>query len=153
MPRAIRVRPLARSDYSDWLPLWDGYNAFYGRAGATALPVEVTRMTWSRFIDAYEPVYCLVAERDGKLVGIAHYLFHRSTTMIGPNCYLQDLFTIESARGQGIGRALIEAVYDSARRAGCERVYWQTHESNFAAMKLYDVIAERSGFVVYRKQL
>jgi len=114
-------------------------------------------MTWSRFFDAYEPVHALVAEwgtkEDGQLLGLVHYLFHRSTIQIAPVCYLQDLFTNEATRGQGIGRALIEAVYERARIAGSPRVYWQTHESNLTAMKLYDKIAERSVFVVYRKQI
>jgi GNAT superfamily N-acetyltransferase len=110
-------------------------------------------MTWSRFFDVEEPVHAVVAEKDGQLLGLAHYLFHRSTTQIAPTCYLQDLFTQEAARGQGIGRALIEAVYERARVAGSPRVYWQTHESNLTAIKLYDQVAERSGFVVYRKQI
>jgi GNAT superfamily N-acetyltransferase len=108
-------------------------------------------MTWSRFFDAYEPVHALVAESRGALIGLTHYLFHRSTTSIEPTCYLQDLFTGEAARGKGVGRALINGVYDQARRAGGGRVYWQTHETNQTAMQLYDKVAERSGFVVYRK--
>jgi GNAT superfamily N-acetyltransferase len=110
-------------------------------------------MTWSRFFDAYEPVHALVAEKDGQLVGLVHYIFHRSTTMIGPTCYLQDLFTTEAARGRGVGRALIEGVYELAKACGSLRVYWQTHETNLTAMKLYDKVAERSGFVVYAKRL
>ena len=89
--------------------LWDGYNAFYERSGPTALAPEITAMTWSRFFDAYEPVHALVAERGGKLLGLTHYLFHRSTTAIEPNCYLQDLFTDPAARVKGVGRALIKA--------------------------------------------
>ena len=147
------IRPVARADFDQWLPLWDGYNKFYGRFGATALPPEITHMTWSRFFDGYEPVHGLVAERDGRLVGLVHYLFHRSTTMLGAICYLQDLFTDETLRGQGIGKALIEAVYDKAKHAGVSRVYWQTHETNQTAMKLYDQVATRSGFVVYRKDI
>jgi GNAT superfamily N-acetyltransferase len=147
----LKVRPVAPSDFDQWKPLWDGYNAFYGRHGATALPDEVTLRTWSRFFDAYEPVHALVAEREGTLLGIAHYLFHRSTISVAPNCYLQDLFTLESARGQGVGRALTEAVYSVAREAGCPRVYWHTHNTNATAMQLYDKVAENSGFVVYRK--
>ncbi|MDB5417196.1 MAG: GCN5-related N-acetyltransferase [Phenylobacterium sp.] len=147
------VRPVAPGDYDQWLPLWDGYNAFYERAGPTALPLDITAMTWARFFDAYEPVHCLVAESDGRLVGIVHYLFHRSTTAIGPTCYLQDLFTAAEVRGRGVGRALIEAVYGAAKQAGCARVYWLTHETNATAMRLYDQVAERSGFLVYRKLL
>jgi GNAT superfamily N-acetyltransferase len=129
------------------------YNRFYGRADATALPNEITKSTWSRFFDPAEPIHALVVEKDGQLLGLAHYLFHRSTIMSGPICYLADLFTNEAARGQGIGRALIEAVYEKAKIAGAARVYWQTHETNLTAMKLYDKVAERSGFLVYRHQL
>jgi GNAT superfamily N-acetyltransferase len=149
----ISVRFVERSDFERWLPLWDGYNAFYGRSGATALAREITDMTWSRFFDAYEPVHALVAESNGELLGLTHYLFHRSTTAIEPVCYLQDLFTAQAARGKGVGRALIESVYDQARRAGAHRVYWQTHETNLTARKLYDRVAEWAGFIVYRKSL
>ena len=153
MSSDLTIRPVTRQDYDRWLPLWDGYNAFYGRAGATALADEITAMTWARFFDAYEPVHALVAERSGELLGLTHYLFHRSTTAIAPNCYLQDLFTNEAARVKGIGRALIEGVYERARLAGSPRVYWQTHHTNLTAMQLYDKVAEHSGFVVYRKLL
>ncbi|KAA6464808.1 GNAT family N-acetyltransferase [Acidobacteria bacterium AB60] len=149
----LTVRPVVPADFDQWKPLWDGYNAFYGRHGATALPDEVTRQTWSRFFDAYEPVHALVAKSADELLGIAHFLFHRSTISIAPNCYLQDLFTLESARGKGVGRALIEAVYERAKEAGCPRVYWHTHETNTTARQLYDRVAENSGFVVYRKIL
>ena len=153
MADALTIRPLARGDYDQWLPLWDGYNAFYGRAGETALAPEITRTTWSRFFDAYEPVHALVAEADGALLGMTHYLLHRSTTAIEPLCYLQDLFTTEAARGRGVGRALIEAVAERAREAGAARLYWQTHETNQAARTLYDKVAEHAGFLVYRKPL
>jgi len=149
----LLIRPVTRSDYERWLPLWDGYNAFYGRSGATALPPEITRITWLRFFDAYEPVHALVAETGERLIGLAHYLFHRSTTAIAPVCYLQDLFTDASARGQGIGGTLISEVYEHARQAGTSRVYWQTHETNRTARQLYDKVAERSGFIVYRKTI
>lgn len=145
------IRPIERSDYQAWLPLWDGYNAFYGREGATALDPEITRVTWERFFDPNEPVHALVAEEGGQLRGLAHYLFHRSTTAIALSCYMQDLFTDAQSRGKGVGRALIEGVYDAARRAGSPRVYWLTHETNATAMQLYDKVADHSGFVVYRK--
>jgi len=147
------IRPVTRQDYDQWLTLWDGYNAFYGRSGLTALAPDITRMTWARFFDVYEPVHALVAESHGQLLGLTHYLYHRTTTAIGPNCYLQDLFTNEEARGKGIGRALIDGVYERASLAGSPRVYWQTHETNLTAMKLYDKMATRSGFLVYRKDL
>jgi GNAT superfamily N-acetyltransferase len=151
MSAAPIIRQVTRGDYPQWLPLWDGYNAFYGRSGATALAPEITAMTWARFFDGYEPVHALVAEHGGDLLGLTHYLFHRSTTSIEPTCYLQDLFTNEAARGKGVGRALINGVYERARLAGASRVYWQTHETNHTAMQLYDKVADRSGFVVYRK--
>jgi GNAT superfamily N-acetyltransferase len=151
--RTLVVRPVASTDLAQWRPLWDGYNAFYGRSGPTALAEEVTHTTWARFFDAVEPVHALVAEHEGRLVGLVHYLFHRSTTLLGPTCYLQDLFTEAALRGQGVGRALIAAVNQRARAAGAERVYWMTHETNTTAMKLYDQVAEKPGFVIYRQVL
>ena len=153
MSSKLSIRSVTRQDYERWLPLWEGYNAFYGRSGATALSPEITAMTWARFFDAYEPVHGLVAESSGELLGLTNYLLHRSTTAIEPTCYLQDLFTGEAARGKGVGRALINGVYEQARLAGSPRVYWQTHETNLTAMQLYDKVAERSGFVVYRELL
>ena len=151
MSEDIAVRFVTRNDYAQWLPLWDGYNAFYGRSGPTALDPAITAMTWARFFDGYEPVHALVADRGGELLGLTHYLFHRSTTAIEPTCYLQDLFTDAAARGKGVGRTLIKGVYAKAQLAGSSRVYWQTHETNHTAMQLYDKVADRSGFVVYRK--
>jgi GNAT superfamily N-acetyltransferase len=150
---SLVVRPVQPDEFDAWAQLWDGYNAFYGRHGPTALPALTTRTTWQRFFDAYEPVHCLVGARDGVLVGLVHYIFHRTTIQIAPTCYLQDLYTSATVRGQGIGRALIEAVYDRARTANCGRVYWLTHETNLEARRLYDSVAERSGFIVYRKAL
>lgn len=153
MQDKLIVRAARKQDFETWLPLWDGYNAFYGRSGNTALPMEITQSTWSRFFDVYEPVHALVAEYEGKLVGLVHFLYHRSTTLKNPTCYLQDLFTDASLRGKGVGRALIEAVYEKARVDGVDRVYWQTHETNHTAMALYNRVAEKTGFVVYRKLL
>jgi len=149
----ITVRPVDRADFDPWRRLWDGYNAFYGRSGPTALPASIVETTWQRFFDASEPMEALVAVANGELVGLVHIVFHRS--MISPTfvCYLQDLFTDAAVRGQGVGRALIEAVYECAASAGATRVYWQTHESNAPAMRLYDGVAERTGFVVYARQL
>ena len=88
---------------------------------------------------------------DGRLCGIVHYLFHRSCWTIGDYCYLQDLYVAEEARNLGLGRALIAAVEDKARAAGASRVYWLTHETNAVARSLYDKLADRSGFIQYRK--
>jgi GNAT superfamily N-acetyltransferase len=152
MTGKIVVRNVGPRDFAEWKPLWDGYNAFYGRKDATALPGEITNLTWSRFFDGYEPIHALVAEHAGKLAGLVHYLFHRSSTSLTGNCYLQDLFTAESARGQGVGRALIEEVYRRAAQVGSAKVYWQTHETNIHAMKLYDKVAKKSGFIIYSKE-
>jgi GNAT superfamily N-acetyltransferase len=147
------IRPVQREDFPVWKVLWDGYNAFYGRSGPTALPDEITQTTWLRFFDADEPVHAIVAESAGELLGLAHFLYHRSTIQLAPSCYMQDLFTVEAARDKGVGRALIGAVYERAEKAASPRVYWQTHETNATAMQLYDQVAEKSGFIVYRKLL
>lgn len=146
---SLVIRTVRPEDHDAWLPLWEAYNTFYENVA----PEAVTEATWARFFDAYEPVHALVAEHEGRLVGLVHYIFHRSTWMLGPTCYLQDLFADPSVRGQGVGRALIEGVYAAAREAGSTRVYWLTHETNATAMQLYDRIAERSGFVQYRKAI
>ena len=153
MPADLHIRDARRGDFAAWRPLWDGYNAFYGRSGNSALPEEITRTTWERFFDGSEPMHALVAESSGALLGIAHFLYHRSTLYAKPICYLQDLYTLERARGQGVGRALIGVVYERAKLAGAARVYWQTHETNTVAMHLYDKMADKSGFIVYRHAL
>jgi GNAT superfamily N-acetyltransferase len=141
------IRDAVAGDFDAWLPLWRGYNAFYGRPDFSD---AITRATWDRFLAPDEPMHALVAVDDGRLVGLAHYLFHRTTTAIANTCYLQDLFVDPAVRARGIGRALIEATHARAKAAGAARLYWQTHESNATAQRLYDRIAERSGFVVYR---
>ncbi|EHR70726.1 acetyltransferase [Burkholderiales bacterium JOSHI_001] len=153
MRQSVTTRPIKQEDYAAWRPLWDGYNEFYGRKGDSALPEEITSKTWSRFFDEAEPVCALVAEENGSAVGLVHYLFHRSTTRLNDVCYLQDLFTVSSQRGKGIGRALIQSVYEAARAAGCTRVYWQTQASNSAGRALYDKVAVHSGFIVYAHEL
>ena len=153
MPEEILVRPIELADYAGWRPLWDGYNRFYGRDGASALPEDITAATWERFFSPEEPVHALVAEEGGRIVGIAHYLFHRSTTRLNDVCYLHDLFTAEHLRGRGIGRRLIQAVYEAARAAGSARVYWQTKATNAPGRVLYDKVAEHQGFIVYAHEL
>jgi len=147
---SFSIRPVAPGDFIQWLPLWDGYNAFYGREGKTALPRAVTEETWRRFLDPAVPIHALVAENAGRLVGIAHYLYHYSTSASDLTCYMQDLFTAAPVRGKGVGKALIEAVYAAAKADGVTRIYWHTHETNRTAQRLYDAVAKRSGFIVYR---
>jgi GNAT superfamily N-acetyltransferase len=150
---AVAVRPARPEDLEAWLPLWAGYNAFYERVGPAAVSEAQTRATWARFFDGYEPMEALVAEQGGTLVGFVHIIFHRNTTMMGPTCYLQDLFAAHAVRGQGVGRALIEAAAARAKQAGASRMYWHTQDHNATARLLYDRVARDSGFVVYRMEL
>jgi GNAT superfamily N-acetyltransferase len=149
MEPIIEIRPLRSDERETWEPLWAGYLTFY----ETSVPAAVTDTTWERLHDPGEPMFALGAFADGRLIGIVHYLFHRSTWTVGDYCYLQDLFTVPEARGRGAGRALIEAVTDRARAAGSSRVYWLTHESNATARGLYDRVADRPGFIQYRRIL
>ena len=143
----IVIRPLHSDERAHWEPLWKAYLDFY----RTSLPKETYDTTWKRLHDPQEPMFALGAYVNGRLLGIVHYLFHRSCWSIGDYCYLQDLFVAEEARKLGLGRALIEAVEKAAREAGGSRVYWLTHESNAVARGLYDKLADRPGFIQYRK--
>ncbi|MGA9866983.1 MAG: GNAT family N-acetyltransferase [Acetobacteraceae bacterium] len=145
----ITVRNVTPADHDAWLPFWRGYQAFY----QVDIPAEVSAVTWKRLLDPAEPMWGALAFDGERAVGMVHWLRHRSCWTVGDNCYLQDLFAAPDTRGRGVGRRLIEHVYDAARALGCARVYWQTHETNSNAMLLYDRIAEKSGFVVYRKAL
>ena len=144
---AFDIRPVGADERAAWEPLWKGYLDFY----KATLPREVYDATWARLHDPQEPMFVLGAYADGRLLGIVHYLFHRSCWSIGDYCYLQDLFVADDARGLGLGRALIEAVEKAARAAGASRVHWLTHETNAVARGLYDKLADRPGFIQYRK--
>jgi GNAT superfamily N-acetyltransferase len=141
------LRIACESDFEQWLPLWQGYQRFY----KTEIPESTTAVTWSRFLDPAEPMHCAVAEDEGRLIGMVHYIHHRSCWTTGDYVYLQDLFVDSDIRGQGVGRALIEHVYAAAAAAGASRVWWLTHQTNSDAMLLYDRIADKSGFIQYRK--
>lgn len=145
----IRISPLTGADKSSWLPLWKGYQEFYH----VDIAEQVTNVTWQRLLDPDEPVYGALAWEGEKAVGMVHQIRHRSCWTIGDYCYLQDLFVSPGLRGKGVGRKLIEHVCETAEAAGCSRVYWLTHETNSDAMLLYDRIAERSGFIQYRRML
>lgn len=146
---AASIRPLTPADHGAWLPLWRGYQAFYG----VDLRPETTAVTWGRLIDPTEPVAGALAWDGGTAVGMVHHIRHRSTWTEGDYCYLQDLFVSAGQRGTGLGRALIAHVTEAARQAGCSRVYWLTHEDNAAARRLYDQVADRPGFIQYRQSL
>ncbi len=145
----LSLRPLVAGDFADWEPLWQGYLAFY----KASVPDDVTRLTFGRLTGGADPMGGFLAFREGRAVGMVNWIMHRSCWTAGDYCYLQDLFAAPEARGLGVGRALIEAVYAKAKESGCSRVYWLTHETNQEAMKLYDRIADRSGFIQYRKML
>lgn len=145
--RALVIRPLRSHERAAWEPLWRGYLAFY----ESAQTQEAMDVAWARMHDPAEPMAGLGAWRGDDLIGIAHYLFHRSFWTIGNYCYLQDLFVAEDTRGHGVGRALIAAVEQAARAAGASRIHWLTKEDNATARALYDKLAERSGFIQYRK--
>jgi GNAT superfamily N-acetyltransferase len=142
----FRMRPIARTDRTQWEPLWRAYLDFYRVQWSD----EVANATFARIFDPLEPVHARVAERGDELIGFTRYLFQRSTWLLDPQCYLQDLYVSEAARGRGVGRALIAAVVGAAKEAGAARVFWNTHETNAVARKLYDAVAERTGFIQYR---
>ena len=144
---SLEIRPVTAADHAAWLPLWQGYLDFY-QAEITA---EVSAITWQRFLEPAEPMHAALAWQDGRAVGLVHFIYHRSCWTVGDYCYLQDLFVADGLRGDGIGRLLIEHVYAQARAAGASRVHWLTQESNSNARQLYDRIADRSGFIQYRK--
>ncbi|MGE0741605.1 MAG: N-acetyltransferase family protein [Hyphomonadaceae bacterium] len=143
------IRDIRLNDRAQWDALWAGYLAFYNNA----LSPDVTNATFARFLDPSEPMFAFVAEDEasGALLGFVHCILHRGTWSVGDFCYLEDLFAAPDARGKGVGRALIEAVYARADALGCGRVYWLTHESNTTARKLYDQVAEHRGFIQYRR--
>lgn len=146
---SFTIRGAAGRDRTQWQALWVGYVAFYEADVST----DVTDTTWARFHDPAEPMFCLVAEDDEthELLGFVHCILHRGTWAIEDFCYLEDLFTAETARKRGVGRALIEAVYQRADELKCSRVYWLTHETNTTARKLYEQVAQNLGFIQYRR--
>ena len=145
----ITVRSAREDEFEAWYPLWRGYQAFY----KVDIPIEVSRVTWDRFFSPTEPMHCALVEVDGVVCGMVHSIDHRSCWTKEPSCYLQDLFVDPAYRGQHLGRRLIEHVYATAKARGAVKVHWLTHESNTEAMKLYDRIAEKPGFVQYRKAI
>jgi len=142
------IRDLRQEDRPGWETLWAGYLEFYN----SSVSGDVTNTTFARLLDANEPMFCLVAEDEGAhdLIGMVNCVIHRSTWSQQDYCYLGDLFTAAAARNRGVGRALIEAVYARADELKLARVYWMTHESNETARRLYDQVAQHSGFIQYR---
>jgi GNAT superfamily N-acetyltransferase len=142
------IRPLTAADEADWRRLWTGYLEYY----ETSVPEEVYCSTFARLLGSDpQDFHGLVAEQDGKLVGLAHYLFHRHCWRIENVIYLQDLYVDPEVRGTGAGRALIEAVYAAGDAAGCQTVYWLTQDFNAAGRRLYDRIAKLTPFIKYQR--
>lgn len=145
----IHIKPLSEQDFDIWQLQWQGYQTFY----QVDIPQATRLVTWRRLLDPAEPMFGALAMADDKAIGVVHWIFQRSCWTVEDSCYLQDLYVDSEQRGNGVGRQLIEHVYVAAKAAGSSRVHWLTHETNLTAMQLYDRIAERSGFVQYRKQL
>lgn len=146
---SITLRPVGANDHAAWLPLWQAYLRFY----ETELPEAVSASTWQRLLDGHEPTHSALAWVNGKAVGMVNFIYHRSNWSIEPSCYLQDLYVDSAVRGLGIGRQLIEHVYATAKADGCAKVHWLTHETNATAISLYEQVAERPGFIQFRKAL
>jgi len=144
----ITIRPLTHDDYDQWHALWTGYLQFY----ETTVSQDVYHTTFDRLIDpAHTTQNALVADREGTLVGLVHYIYHPHNWRVEDVCYLQDLYADPSVRGTGVGRALIEAVYDAADENGTPTVYWLTQDFNATARQLYDRIANVTPFIKYNR--
>ena len=143
----LDIRAPTDADHAAWQRLWRGYQAFYH----VDISDEVSAVTWGRLLDPAEPMVAALAWSRDDAVGLVHLIRHRSCWTADDYCYLQDLYVHDTCRGSGVGRRLIEYAYRWAEAAGCSRVHWLTHETNIEAMKLYDRIADRSGFIQYRK--
>ncbi len=146
---AITIHPPAADHETAWRVLWAGYNRFY----RAQVPADVTAALWNKLRSPHGDITGLLALQDGNVIGLAHILFHPSTWSVAPTCYLEDLFVAKSARGSGAAASLIEAAAQAARLRGADRLYWHTQEFNAAARSLYDTLADRTSFVVYRKKL
>ena len=145
----MHVRPLLPSDRSQWDPLWQGYLEFYEQS----LDDAVTAQTFERLVGDDPALVGLVAVDGDQLVGLCHLVLHPSTWTSAPCCYLEDLFVRPDRRGAGAGRALLDAATATAHCAGAGKLYWQTHEGNVTARRLYDSVAAHHGFVVYESPL
>jgi len=145
---SVTLRPVTAQDNAAWLALWHAYLRFY----ESELSDEVSLSTWQRLLDPTEPTHSVLAWVDGKAVGMVNFIYHRTNWSIGNACYLQDLYVDSAQRGLGIGRQLIEHVYARAKADNCSKVYWVTHETNATAISLYQQVAERSGFIQFRKE-
>ncbi len=146
---AVSVRPLQADERSAWQPLWKAYQEYY-----EANLDDVTDSLWERLMnDDLDGPVCLVAEKDGQLLGLVQYLYHGTTWSPKQRIYLHDLYTVPQARGKGIGRMLIEAVYEEGKKRNCDQVYWLTQDFNEAGRRLYDKVASVTPFIKYMQKI
>ncbi|EMH4164907.1 GNAT family N-acetyltransferase [Pluralibacter gergoviae] len=143
---SVTIAPAQEKDYDEWHSLWLKYQEFYN----VEIPDAVTKMTWQRFFNQAEPMFCAVAKSNGKLIGLVHYTFHRSTWAENNYCYLEDLYVCENTRGQHVGKQLIEYVKGETSKNNASRLYWHTHEENHRAQRLYDWVAKKTGMIKYQ---
>jgi GNAT superfamily N-acetyltransferase len=144
----LNIRALRPEDRPQWADLWTGYLTYY----ESSVPAEVYDTTFARLLgDDAQDFNAFVAEQDGQLVGLTHYLFHRHAWKVENVCYLQDLYASPETRGTGVGRALIQAVYDAADKNGTPSVYWLTQDFNEVARRLYDRIGMQTPFIKYQR--
>ncbi|SFB79335.1 GNAT family N-acetyltransferase [Tropicimonas isoalkanivorans] len=145
-----RIRAVGPDDEATWRRLWTDYLTFY----EASVDEEVYRTSFARLLsDDPQDFHGRIAEVGGRPVGLVHFLFHRHMWRIEKVCYLQDLYADPDVRGQGVGRALIEAVYDAADAAGCPSVYWHTQDFNMTARQLYDRIGTKTPFIRYNRRV
>ncbi|KLN98184.1 GNAT family N-acetyltransferase [Moellerella wisconsensis] len=147
--KTITIELIQHDEYQQWLPLWQSYQHFY----QVTLSELTTKITWQRFFDTNEPLYCAVAKMGNELIGFTHFVFHRSTWAEKNFCYLEDLFVAPNIRGRQVGKQLIDYVKRQALDQQCARLYWHTQETNSTAQKLYDWVAEKPGVIEYRMAL
>ena len=143
----VIIRRFVSTDHADWAALWQGYNDFYRRT----VEARTTKRLWGLLLSGAGEPFAYAAELDGKVVGLAHYYFTPSTSDWTPRCFLQDLFASTEARGHGVGRALIEALYADADRHDAAQVFWLTEDSNATARQLYDRVARKTAFIKYQR--
>jgi len=151
----VQIVAAEKGDWANWLPLWQDYLTFYKQS----LSDDITRLTFERALDDGVPLYLLLAKSESiapsenEILGFSFFVLHPSTWARSGYCYLEDLFVADAARGQGVGRNLIEAVAASAKTLGAERLYWVTDASNTKAQSLYATLAEKTDFIQYRREI
>ncbi|WP_203920821.1 GNAT family N-acetyltransferase [Rugosimonospora africana] len=139
----VEISLLTESDRARWEVLARGKDAYFGVERGDA---DYER-TWRRLLDD-EQIRGIAARLDGKMVAIAHYLFHASVWYAG-KCYLADLFVDTEVRRRGVATAVIEWAARDAKEHGFPSLYWNTLE-DAPARALYDKVGKfHQGFILY----